>query len=363
MKIAAIETEWVSIPFHHGGPSSGFGATNWNKLDTLLVKVTTDDGIVGWGEAFGYNAIPATRMAVERMVAPLAIGRDAGSIPTLMLELQKSLHNFGRYGQTLFALSGLDIALWDIAAKAAGVPLHRLFGQASPADVPAYASLLRYGVPEVVRGHCAAAIEEGYRHIKLHERGVPSVAAAREGAGPDAAIMIDVNCPWTVQQSMEMARAFAPYDILWLEEPVWPPENFGGLAEVRRAGPLAIAAGENACTVWDFEKMLASGAVTYAQPSVTKVGGITEFRKVTALCEASNVLLAPHSPYFGPGFLATIHLLVGTDQPVERYYGNLEADLYGGMTRTKGGRLAVPSGPGIGPDPDPEVIRRYRVQA
>jgi L-alanine-DL-glutamate epimerase-like enolase superfamily enzyme len=280
-----------------------------------------------------------------------------------MLELQKTLHNYGRYGQTLFALSGLDIALWDIAAKAAGVPLHRLFGMSTPADVPAYASLLRYGDPATVRSQCAAAVAQGYRDIKLHERTVPAVAAAREGAGPDARIMIDVNCPWTVQEASAMSEAFAPYDILWLEEPVWPPENYAGMAQVRYGGPLAIAAGENACTVWDFEKMLAAGAVTYAQPSVTKVGGITEFRKIMALCEANNVLLAPHSPYFGPGFLATIHLLVGTEQPVERYFGDLEADLFGGATLTRNGRLAVPDVPGIGPDPDPAIIARYRVDA
>ena len=362
MKIAHVETAWISIPFDHGGPPSGFGGTHWTKLDTLIVKVETDAGVTGYGEAFGYNAIPATKAALDRMIAPLVVGRDATQIAPLLLELQKTLHNFGRYGQTLFALSGLDIALWDIAGKAAGLPLWRLFGGAARDSLPAYASLLRYGDPAVVADRTAAAVAEGYRYVKLHERTEPAVAAACGAAGSEAAIMVDVNCPWTVQESLRMAEAFAPHGIYWLEEPVWPPENFAGLAEVTAASPVPIAAGENACTAWDFKAMFEKGAVTYAQPSVTKVGGITEFRKVMALAEAHNVLLAPHSPYFGPGFLATLHLMAAGGEPIERFYGRLEASLFGDLIEAKGGMLRLPEGPGLGCDPDPDVVKAYRVE-
>ncbi len=363
MKITAIEGIRVAIPFDHGGPPSGFGGTAWTKLETLIVKVETDAGITGYGEAFGYNAIPATRAALDRMVAPLAVGRDATQIGPLLLDLQKTLHNFGRYGQTLFALSGLDIALWDIAGKAAGQPLYRLLGGAVQESLPAYASLLRYGDPALVADRTAAAVAEGYRFVKLHERAEPAVRAAREAAGPDVAIMVDVNCPWTVQESLRMARAFAQYDLYWLEEPVWPPENFAGLAEVTAASPVPIAAGENACTAWEFKAMLERRAVTYAQPSVTKVGGVTEFRKVMALAEAHNALLAPHSPYFGPGFLATLHLMAGSGEPVERFYGKLEASLFGDLIEAEAGRLRIPQGPGLGCDPDPDVVEKYRIDS
>ncbi len=362
MKIAAIETIHISIPFIHHGPSTGFAATNFDNLATLIVKVETDAGITGYGEAFGYNAIPATRAAIEQIIKPHLIGRDATQISALMSEIQQTLHIFGRYGPVLYGISGIDIALWDIASKAAGLPLYRLFGGASRTELPVYASLLRYGDPEVVRDRTADAVSQGYQYVKLHERTVPSIRAAREAAGDDVAIMVDVNCPWTVQQSIRMARAFEPYDIFWLEEPVWPPENFDGLAEVTAATPVPIAAGENYCTAWQFKALLDAGAVTYAQPSVTKVGGITEFRKVATLAETANVLLAPHSPYFGPGFLATLHLAATSTEPVERFFGNLEATLFGDMVNPTNALLPLPQGPGLGCDPDPDVIREYLVE-
>ena len=108
MKIAKAESIWVATPFRNPGPPSGFGGTTWNKVSTLLIRLETEDGLVGWGEAFGHNAIPATKAAFDHQIAPLVVGRDATRISALMTELQKLTHNFGRYGQTMFAFSGLD---------------------------------------------------------------------------------------------------------------------------------------------------------------------------------------------------------------------------------------------------------------
>ena len=124
--------------------------------------------------------------------------------------------------------------------------------------------------------------------------------AARDVTGPDMPITIDTNCPWTVDEAIAMAHKFQAFNPMWLEEPVWPPEDHVGLARVRAAGGLAIAAGENATTS-DFKRMFEVGAVTYAQPSITKVGGVTEMRKVMALAQAFGVSVVPHSAYFGPG--------------------------------------------------------------
>lgn len=354
MKITRIETICVAIPFHY---ANSLPPVN---LETLLVRVDTDEGITGWGEAFGYKAIPATRAAVDHMIAPLALGRDATAIEEISTDIQKALHNFGRFGQTMFALSGLDIALWDIAGKAAGLPLHRLLGNGETRPLRAYASLLPYPSPESVAEHVAAASGEGYVHIKLHERTVSSVHAAREAA-PDAALMVDVNCPWNPAEAAAMAAAFRPFDLHWLEEPVWPPEDYRGLAEVSKRSPMPIAAGENAVTLSEFETLIAARAVAVVQPSVTKVGGITPFRKIAALCSRENARLAPHSPYFGPGFLATLHLSAGTGQPVERYYGRLKTSLFGDRVDASDGMLRVPEQPGLGCDPDPEVVRRFRI--
>ena len=174
----------------------------------------------------------------------MLIGRDPSGIDALMHDLQQTLHLFGRSGAVMYALSGVDIALWDIAGKVAGKPLYKLLGGADRA-LPAYASLLRCSGPDAVAASCARALEQGYRQIKLHEITVPAVQAARDAIGPDVALMLDTNCPWSVEEALAMVAALRPFDLHWLEEPVWPPEDHAGLAKVRAAGAV-IAAGENA---------------------------------------------------------------------------------------------------------------------
>ena len=365
MKIAKIETVPISIPFSSGGLPAGWGGKAWQSLDTLLIRVETDSGIVGWGDGFAYNCRRAVQAAVEDMVAPVAVGREATNIPQLMADLQRELHLFGRYGITMFALSGLDIALWDIAGKAAGVPVHRLLGGAYRTEIPGYASLFKYRDPELVAAKCAAALAEGYGHIKLHETEESEVRAARETLGEGVPIMLDTNCPWTPEEARRRALELQSYDLYWLEEPIFPPENFAALADLQVETGVPLAAGENACTAFEFQKMFAAKAVTYGQPSVTKLGGITEFLKVAALAETANVALMPHSPYFGPGWLATLQLLSALPNSglVERFYLDLEASLYGDLVDSVDGRFRVPAGPGLGADPNPDVLRDYRVSA
>ncbi|MGH8431261.1 MAG: mandelate racemase/muconate lactonizing enzyme family protein, partial [Solimonas sp.] len=314
------------------------------------------------GEAFCYGCTDAVRAALHHMIAPIAIGQDARDIARLSYDLQQKLHLFGRYGLTIFALSGLDIALWDIAGKAANLPLHRLLGGGGRDSLPAYASLFRYRDPEKVGARVKLAVQQGYRHIKLHETEEAEVKAARLAAGNDIAIMVDTNCPWTPEQARHMTLRLRQYDLHWLEEPIFPPEDFTALARLRESTGVAMAAGENNCTSFQFRDMFAARAVDYAQPSVTKVGGVTEFLKVAALAEAAGVTLMPHSPYFGPGFLATLHLLAARGAPdgmIERSHLDLEASLYGKLVTPVDGAFAVPTGPGLGCDPDPDVIKTY----
>lgn len=360
MKIASIDTISIKVPFTFGGAPGGF--KRWTSNNILLVKVQTDTGITGWGEAFCYNCTDAVKGAIHSMVAPLAIGRDARDIAKLSRDLQQELHLFGRYGITIFALSGLDIALWDIAGKAANLPLHRLLGGAGQTSLPAYASLLKYKDPERVAARTKLAVQEGYRHIKLHETEEAEVKAARNAAGHDVAIMVDTNCPWTPEQARHMTLKLRPYDLHWLEEPIFPPEDFQAIAKLRASTGVAMAAGENNCTAVQFRDMFAANAVDYAQPSVTKVGGVTEFQKVATLADAAGVTLMPHSPYFGPGFLATLQLMAARGQPdgmIERYHMDLEASLYGKLVYPENGAFVVPTAPGLGCDPDPEVLKTY----
>ncbi len=367
MKITQAEAIPLTIPFQTGGAQAGWEGQAWKGLDIVLIRLETADGLVGWGEAFSYNCRRAVTAAFEDMVAPVVLGREVTDIAALMAKLQQTLHLFGRYGITMFALSGLDIALWDLAAKAANQPLGRFLGGDNGRDIPGYASLFRYGEPEVVAERTRAALDEGYRYIKLHEIHEPEVAAAREVAGPDVPIMVDANCPWSPAEAREMALKLKPYDLYWLEEPIFPPEDFHALAALRKETGVPLAAGENACTAFQFRDMFAAGAVDYAQPSVTKLGGITEFRKVADLARAHNVALMPHAPYFGPGFLATLQLMAALPESgqanhglAEWFYLEREACLYGAAIAPKAGMFHVPQGPGLGAEPDAQVIKDYR---
>jgi L-alanine-DL-glutamate epimerase-like enolase superfamily enzyme len=176
--------------------------------------------------------------------------------------------------------------------------------------------------------------------------------------------MVDMNCPMDGPTAIAFAKDCHTAAPLFLEEPVWPPEDFATLAEVRIKGGLPVAAGENACTVHQFRQMMTAAAVTYAQPSVIKVGGVTEYVKVASLADEMGIKLAPHSPYFGPGFLATLHLMSTRDDGtcIEMFYMNREACLWcGRIDPDEKGLVAVPDGPGIGYEPDNDVIQRYRM--
>lgn len=362
MKITRIETMVLNLPMVIDGATPTLGGQARTSIDMLLVRVDTDAGVSGWGEAFGHRVFPATRAAIDTLVGPLCVGREASQIFGLHDELQRLLHGVGRNGPVMYALSGIDIALWDLAGKVAGLPLYRLLGGSPRADLPAYASLLRYGAAHAVAHYTGQALGRGYRLIKLHEITVPEVKAAREVAGLDVPIMVDTNCPWTVVQAIQMARRLAPLDLHWLEEPVWPPENLTGLAEVRTRGGIPTAAGENYGTVWEFRRAFEAGAVTYAQPSVTKIGGVTEMRRVITLAETFGVQVVPHSAYFGPGLLASIHLIAAMtpDAPVERFYCDFAANPLGDAIHPRDGRIPIPQGPGLGVDPDPKLIQKLR---
>lgn len=365
MNITRVSTVALGLPYEMGGPKPQFAGRTREVLDLLLVRVDTDAGITGWGEAFGYAVWPSTRTAIDKVIAPLAVGRDAGDIAGLMLDLQKKFHLIGRTGPVVYGLSGLDMALWDIAGKAAGKPLYELLGGRQQATLPAYASLLRYGNVELVAKNAAAAARDGYRSIKLHEITIEALAAARAAVGPDVALTMDTNCPWTVEQALDVARRSREYALTWLEEPIWPPEDYAALARVRRDGGVPIAAGENAISLLDFERMFDAGAVDYAQPSVTKIGGVTELMKIAQLCAARGVRFQPHSPYFGPGFLATLHVCAALPEStwIERSYAQLQASAVGPWVTPIAGELRVPDGPGLGCDPDPEVLERHRMAA
>ncbi len=346
MKVIAVETSLTRIPFDMGAKPVSFGGVGWQALNTLWVRIVTDLGLEGWGEGFGHACVATTKTVCDTQLAPAILGHDARDIAGLRAHLSKTFHLFGRNGPHLYALSALDIALWDIAGKAAGLPLWRLWGGTPRTHLTAYASLLRYDAPDLVSAAAARAVARGYHDIKLHEIETPMIRAAREAIGPDARLMVDVNCPWTVTEAIDHARAFRPFDLTWLEEPVWPPEDHAGLARVRAEG-IRIAA----------------GAQDIAQPSAIKIGGPSAVFEIAALAKANGVRLVPHNAYFGAGHLASLHLnaTLAPDVPLERLFIDMEANPYHELVLVEDGKAVVPTAPGLGRDPDPEVLRRYQL--
>lgn len=363
MKITRIEPILIRTPLLLDGAVPQASGAPKNDVHTLLVKVETDEGITGWGEAFSNAGWLATRTAVSDIIAPRVIGKDASQIAQIQAELHRGLYNTGRSGAVVFAISGLDIALWDIAAKRAGVPLYKLLGGSARATLPAYASLLRYGNEKMVVDKIREALGRGYRLIKLHENQTAIVRAASKACGPDVPLMVDCSCPWTVDESISIARAWADMHLAWIEEPIYPPDDHSGLARLRTASPAPIAAGENISNFMEFKRLLEIGAVSIAQPSITKIGGVTEMRKVFALGEAFGVTVVPHSPYFGPGLLASIHVCAASTRivPIERYYCDFAETPFGEQIIPKNGDFAVPQVPGLGKDPDMAIIEKMRV--
>lgn len=364
MKITAVESCVVSLPYDMGGPWPSFAGKPWTHLEILLVKVETDEGLVGWGEAFGHAAIPSTKAALDSIVAPLVIGRDAEDIDGLSRDILHAVHLLGRNGQFVYAYSGIEIALWDIRGKKAGRPLYRLLGgDGARAELDAYASLLRYTDPALVAKNTAAACARGYRHIKLHEVTREAFLAAKNAPGVNGAnIMLDVNCAWSVPEAIKMADALRNDGLTWLEEPVFPPEDCHGLARVRQRG-IPISAGENVAGVFGFESLIDADAIDIAQPSVIKIGGIGEMLRVIELCRARKVTVTPHSPYFGPGFIATLHIIAAMPEnpQVEVLWLDMEDNPFNPYVVPVNGRCKVPQGPGLGCDPDPAVVKRYQI--
>ena len=359
MKITSVQSFHIGIPYEHGAAKRAERATQ----DAVYVKVETDTGLFGWGEAFGFGACRMSHLAIQNVVAPMAIGRDPSDIPALMTDLFRRTQNMSRNGPVTFALSGLDIALWDIAGKAVGKPLCELIGGAKRETIRAYASLLRIGDADAVRKVAGIAKSRGYTHVKLHERTVECVAAAREALGPDVALMLDTNCQWSVDEAIEMARRMKPFNLAWLEEPIYPPDDFDGLARLRREGGLPVAAGENLGNLMDFRHMLALGAVDVIQPDVVKMGGVTEMVKALEMARQFGARVDPHSPLYGPALIATLHILVAQPEEAlgEFYFADLEANPVGRWGAPRDGFFDLPHGPGLGVEVDESLLARYRL--
>ena len=359
--IASIETVTLRIPLDIWAPPPMSQGAPRTHVENLYVRVTTSGGVVGWGEALG-TARPMILAAFDHWIKRLAVGQSATD-EQLIPRIERTLLSLSRSGPLAHALAGLDIALWDIRGKLAGASVSTLLGGAKRKRVECYASLLQYsGNAEYIKRNCARALERGFRYIKLHEKTAPAVAAAREEIGPDIPLMVDTNCAWTPAEAEVAVTAMAPSKPYWVEEPIYPPEDFESLAKLRDATGVPMGIGENGTNLREFRRMVTIGKADFIQPAMVKLG-ITNLSKVAAEVEQAGAVCVPNAFYIGPAFLGVLHCMAVKEKvsPLERMFADFGATPYAKTVPVINGGIDVPTGRGLGADPEEELIAKFRV--
>jgi L-alanine-DL-glutamate epimerase-like enolase superfamily enzyme len=342
-KITSLITGYYRVALPEALTDSTHGVMKDFELVTVRVRDSDEALGVGYTFTVGRNG-GAIANILERDMAEIVAGKNPDQIEAVWDAVWWAMHYGGRGGPTVLALSALDMALWDMKAKKLGTPLWTLLGGFGD-RVPCYAGGidLDLPLPQLIK-QTDRNLDRGFRAIKMKvgrqrlSEDVERVAAMRSHLGQDFPLMVDANMRWTADEAIRAARAFAPYDPTWLEEPI-SPDDFAGHARVVREGGLAIAAGENLRTLWDFRHLIASGGVTYPEPDVTNCGGVTSFMKIARLAEAFNLPLTSHGAHD-----VTVHLLAAA--PNRSY---LEAHGFG-LDRYIAEPLKIEDGFAIAPD-------------
>ncbi len=300
-RIQTITAGHYRIPLDVALSDSTHGVMTAFELVTVRVRDADGEEGVGYTYTTGHNgrAIYAT---LAHDIPEIAADADADRIEQIWNKVWWGLHYGGRGGPAVLALSALDIALWDLKARRARLPLWKLLGGNDP-GVPCYAGGidLDFTIDALLK-QTDGNLEKGFRAIKMkvgRERlseDVARIAAMRKHLGDGFPLMVDANMKWTVDESIKRARAFQPFDLVWLEEPTIP-DDVAGHARIVREGGMPIATGENMRTLWEFKHMIAAGGVTYPEPDVTNCGGVTVFMKVAHLAEAFNLPVTSHGAH------------------------------------------------------------------
>jgi D-galactarolactone cycloisomerase len=336
---------------------------------SCIVEIETADGITGWGECYGPSAV--AKAYIETQFAPRIIGRDAFDVEVIWEDLYNRIKDYGARGMVTSAMSGIDIALWDIIGKACGKPIHKLIGGAHRTEVTAYATGLYFIDMDrlIEQGFTAVKMKIGLGNPKLDIR---RVAAVREAIGETTRLMVDANHCFTVPQAIRLGRELEKLDVEWFEEPI-SPEDIDGYVEVTRALDMAVAGGENEFTRWGFRDLVVRKAMDIVQPDVCAAGGISECRKIATLASAHGVECVPHAWGSAIGLAATLHFLASLpDQPPSfrpmpplLEFEQCENPFRDHLSREPivltRGKVKIPTGPGLGIEIDRSILDRYRV--
>jgi L-alanine-DL-glutamate epimerase-like enolase superfamily enzyme len=385
MKIASVDATWVHVPIPFERQHvSDFGRIA--SFDAVLVKVTTQEGLVGWGEAkAGVGSAAACsglRAIITRDLAPLLVGEDPRDVTRLwdvMYNVPRQGYalgrghvfpQLGRRGLSISAIAGIDIALWDILGQSLGAPVWRLLGGRRAARMEAYASggwADEAGIGEQLAGYVARG---GFRAVKMRvgvmdgepHRSAARVRAARRALGPDVKLMADAHGTWTVAEAKAFCRMVEDCDLYWLEEPVTADDKTG-LAEVRRSTAVPIATGESEFTRHDFREIAELRGADVLQPDLAIAGGITEGQRIGAVASAFNLRLAPHLWSGAPAFAAGLALAASQTSGFILEYSlganPLLHELIAEPFTVVDGALEIPERPGLGITVDEAFVRRH----
>ena len=375
MKIAAIETFDLSCPLERPfGWSQGW----LDRRSTTLVKVVADDGLVGWGEG-------ASADLINGLLAPLLIGQDPMDRTGLWERMFHALYNGNNaVGLAGSALSALDMALWDLAGKAADLPVCALLGGKVRDKIAVYATGLYYTegeFPDRLLDEAQGYVAEGFKGMKTKVGGlsmaedVARVRALRDAIGPDIHLMVDANEAYNATTAIRLGQKLAELDLVWFEEPV-NAQDLDAYLEVKAALPMAIAGGENLRTRYEFKPYLTRRAYDIVQPDVMHCGGITEMQRVCAMANACGLQVNPHvwgSPVM---IAATLHVAATLppcpparnaqpylQEPVmefDRTPNTIRETICAVPFDHEDGFVRVPTGPGLGIEVDEGVVERLR---
>jgi L-alanine-DL-glutamate epimerase-like enolase superfamily enzyme len=388
VRIARVHARWVRFPIAPDQQHrSDFGQVD--RIDTAIVRIETACGIVGWGEAKNAAGSAGTYGALVHLInteiAPLLIGADPRDINCIWGRLYNgNRHDYARYrghvmpqlarrGLTIAAISAIDIALWDILGKCLNAPLWRLLGGRKANRLPAYASGGWAGPEEIGEQLVGYVTGGGFRAVKMRIgvmdgtplRSARRVQAARAALGPDIDLMCDAHGTFTVADAKRFCHMVRDCDLTWLEEPITADDKLG-MAEVRRAGMIPLAAGESESTRFDFRDLIEARAVDILQPDPAVCGGITEALCIAALASVHNLRFVPHLWAGAPSFYAGLHLsaVAAAGLIVEYPMGAnpLLHELIEEPPRVVEGHVDVPEVPGLGFTMKEDVLARHTVE-
>ncbi|NUR76750.1 MAG: mandelate racemase/muconate lactonizing enzyme family protein [Thermoleophilia bacterium] len=346
--------------------------------DAFLVRLHTDEGLVGIGEADTSPYLARTMIempsshAVARGLAEVLVGANALDAEGVWTTLFRATYHYGRAGVALHVISAIDMALWDLAGKASGRPLHELLGGATVESVPVYASEVMPETPDEVRRLAEAAVDGGYRALKLGwgplgrdlDRDAELVWAARDVLGPERELMLDGGMAYSVETALELLQRLDDTTLYWFEEPL-AADDYEGYRRLADATHVRIAAGEADSGLTPFRRLVEEGHVNVLQPDLARCGGFTVARGIARLAAEHVVEAVPHCFSTGVLVAASLQFVAALERPTWSEYSVADSPFVSGVLAEpfvlRDGALRVPTGPGLGVELNEELVERMRV--